>query len=169
MVWMGAVLFACAAITDGLDGWIARRYAQGTPEGAFLDPLADKVLAMAVVLPLTWLGIAPVWMVVILVFRDVSTTLLRWYSLQQGKPVHTLAAARVKTFVQMSGLAMIVVVLALWRDGGQPHAAWAEAVLHGPWVWGFFLVVTLLAVWTLSVYAWRYRCVVLGSWERLLR
>lgn len=169
MVWLGASLFACAAVTDGLDGWIARRYAQGTPEGAFLDPLADKVLALAVILPLSWLGIAPVWMVVILVLRDVLTTLLRWYSLQQGEPVRTLAAARAKTFVQMSGLAAIVVLLALWRDGRHPHAAWAEQALYGPWVWSFFLAVTLLAVWTLGLYAWRYRSVVLASCERLPR
>jgi CDP-diacylglycerol--glycerol-3-phosphate 3-phosphatidyltransferase len=156
-VWGGVVLFALAAATDGLDGWIARRYAQSTPEGAFLDPLADKVLVVSVLLPLSWWMIAPVWMVVILVLRDICTTLLRWYSLQQGTPVRTLPAARVKTFIQMSGLALVLFLLALWRGGDESLAPTAEELLYGPIVWGFFLVMTLLALWTLGLYAWRYR------------
>ncbi len=156
-VWTGALLFAAAALTDGIDGWIARTYNQSTLEGAFLDPLADKVLVLSVLLPLSWLEIAPVWMVVVLVGRDVCTTLLRWYSLSHGKPVRTLRSARVKTFVQMSGLWLVVMLLALWRTGIEPHAAWARTLLYGWPVWGFFCLVTLLALWTLGLYGWRYR------------
>lgn len=164
LVWSGAILFAVAALTDGIDGWIARRYGQSTPEGAFLDPLADKVLVLSVLLPLTWVGIAPVWMVVILVLRDISATLLRWYSLQQGEPVQTLPAARLKTFVQMGGLVPIVLLLALWRGGEQSHAAFAEWILYSGWVQGFFLFIALLALWTLGMYVRRYARV-LFAWR----
>lgn len=166
-VWVGSALFAVAALTDGVDGWVARRYRQSTPEGAFLDPLADKVLVLAVLLPLSWLEIAPVWMVIILVVRDIATTLLRWYSLQQGEPVRTLPAARVKTFVQMSSLAFIVVLLSLWRGGDAASAAVAERLLFGELVWGLFLVMTLLALWTLVLYGWRYRWVFVGLRDRM--
>lgn len=165
-VWMGVLLFAAGALTDGVDGWIARAYNQSTPEGAFLDPLADKVLALSVLLPLSWLEIAPVWMVVVLVVRDTCTTLLRWYSLSRGEPVRTLPSARVKTFLQMSGLWLVVVLLALWRTGIQPYAGWAGEFLYSWIVWGFFLLVTLLALWTLAVYGWRYREVLKALLQR---
>ncbi|MDW8224749.1 MAG: CDP-alcohol phosphatidyltransferase family protein [Bacteroidota bacterium] len=168
MVWVGAFLFAVAAITDGIDGWIARQYAQSTPEGAFLDPLADKVLALSVLLPLSWLGIAPVWMVIVLVVRDIAATLLRWYSLQQGKPVRTLFSAQVKTFLQMGGLAIVVFLLALWRGGGG-YAELAGILLFSDWLWAFFLAITLLALWTLGVYAWRYRNTIAALGGRLFR
>lgn len=161
-IWTGAALFAVAALTDGIDGWVARTYHQSTPEGAFLDPLADKVLALSVLLPLSWLEIAPVWMVVVLVVRDACTTLLRWYLLSRGEPVRTLPSARVKTFLQMSGLWLVVFLLALWRTGVQPYAAQAGELLYGWPVWSFFLLVTLLALWTLGLYSWRYGRIVLG-------
>ncbi|MCS7176960.1 MAG: CDP-alcohol phosphatidyltransferase family protein [Candidatus Kapabacteria bacterium] len=169
VVWLGAFLFAIAALTDGVDGWIARRYAQSTPEGAFLDPLADKVLALSVLLPLGWLGIAPAWMVAILVARDITTTLLRWHAIQQGELLRTLPAAQAKTFVQLGGLVVVVFLVALWRDGRQPHAEFAERMLTSDGVWGFFLVVTLLALWTLAVYAWRYRQLVAAAFSRFYR
>ncbi len=156
-VWSGAGLFAVAALTDSADGWIARRYGQSTLEGAFLDPLADKLVVLAVLGALLWWRIAPGWMVAILLLRDVATTLLRWYSLRHGKPLRTLASARVKTFVQMLGLVFLVVLLALWRSGSAPQARWAEQLLFGWVAWSVLLGMTLLALWTLGLYGWRYR------------
>ena len=156
-VWSGAGLFAVAALTDSADGWIARRYGQSTLEGAFLDPLADKLVVLAVLGALLWWRVAPGWMVAILLLRDVATTLLRWYSLRRGEPVRTLPSARVKTFVQMLGLVFLVVLLALWRNGAAPHAQWAQELLFGWVAWSLLLGMTLLALWTLGLYGWRYR------------
>jgi CDP-diacylglycerol--glycerol-3-phosphate 3-phosphatidyltransferase len=156
-VWSGAGLFAVAALTDSADGWIARRYGQSTLEGAFLDPLADKLVVLAVLGALLWWRVAPGWMVAILLLRDVATTLLRWYSLRRGEPVRTLPSARVKTFVQMLGLVFLVVLLALWRSGAAPHAQWAQELLFGWVAWSLLLGMTLLALWTLGLYGWRYR------------
>jgi cardiolipin synthase len=68
------VVFAVAAVTDGLDGWVARHSGQITRLGAMLDPVADKLLTGTAYVLLTWGGVAscplPVWVTVTLLFRD---------------------------------------------------------------------------------------------------
>jgi cardiolipin synthase len=68
------VVFAVAAVTDGLDGWVARHSGQMTRLGAMLDPVADKLLTGTAYVVLTWGGVAtcplPVWVTVTLLFRD---------------------------------------------------------------------------------------------------
>ena len=65
------VLFACAALTDGLDGILARRFRQTTSAGAFLDPIADKFLLSGVYLALALAGSVPWWLVIVVLGRDV--------------------------------------------------------------------------------------------------
>jgi len=65
------ILFACAALTDGLDGMLARRLGQITPLGTLLDPIADKLLLSGVFLALAITGIMPWWLVIVVLGRDV--------------------------------------------------------------------------------------------------
>ncbi|MGH8253404.1 MAG: CDP-alcohol phosphatidyltransferase family protein, partial [Steroidobacteraceae bacterium] len=58
------LLFGVAALSDGLDGWLAKRYAWTSRLGKILDPLADKLLLVSVFLVLTWLGQVPRWLAV---------------------------------------------------------------------------------------------------------
>lgn len=60
-----------AGASDGLDGFIAKRFNQSSRLGALLDPLADKLLMLATVLTLTWLGLLPLWVTVPILLRDV--------------------------------------------------------------------------------------------------
>jgi len=64
-------LFALAGLSDGLDGYLARRYDWRTPLGALLDPLADKLMLVGVYLVLAWSGGLPLWLVSLVVLRDV--------------------------------------------------------------------------------------------------
>jgi len=64
-------VFALAGISDGLDGYLARRYNWRTPLGALLDPLADKLMLVGVYLVLGWGGMLPWWLVGLVVVRDV--------------------------------------------------------------------------------------------------
>ncbi len=68
---LALVTFAVAGISDGLDGFIARCYNQRTELGAYLDPVADKLLLIAAFLSLAVLRIAPAWVAVIVISRDV--------------------------------------------------------------------------------------------------
>ena len=97
--WSLAV-FIFAAITDWYDGWLARRWGYVTQWGAFLDPLADKVLTSAALIAYAYLGLVSSWMVWIIVIRDVVITVLRSYAEYKGKPVDTSKLAKTKTFAQ---------------------------------------------------------------------
>lgn len=62
--------FIIAAVTDALDGWIARHFHLMTHYGAVMDPLADKLITLVCVVLLTWLGIVPLWLTLAMVVRD---------------------------------------------------------------------------------------------------
>lgn len=65
------LLFAIAGLSDGLDGFLARRYNWYTEFGAFLDPLADKILLVSTFICLTILGVFPLWFTIIVITRDL--------------------------------------------------------------------------------------------------
>jgi cardiolipin synthase len=64
-------VFICAAISDGLDGFIARRFKQKTRVGAYLDPIADKLLLTSSFVAFALLGLIPKWLTILVVSRDV--------------------------------------------------------------------------------------------------
>ena len=65
------LLFAVAAISDGLDGWLAKHFGWTSALGKLLDPIADKVLLVSVYLTLAWVGLVPAWLAMSVVLRDV--------------------------------------------------------------------------------------------------
>jgi len=69
------LLFAIAAISDGLDGWLAKHFGWSTRLGKILDPIADKILLVTVFVTLVWIGLVPIWLAVAAVLRDVIIVL----------------------------------------------------------------------------------------------
>jgi len=67
---LALVLFVIAGITDGLDGWIAKRFGFTSQLGARLDPLADKIIIISAYFMLVYLGLLPFWLVTLVIFRD---------------------------------------------------------------------------------------------------
>jgi len=104
------VVFFIAAITDWYDGWLARKFNYITTWGKFMDPLADKVLTSAALFSFVYLGILELWMVVIIVFRDVFVTGLRLFAEWKNKSFTTSKIAKIKTVVQMVFLFYLVIV-----------------------------------------------------------
>ena len=88
---VAAIIFAVASITDWLDGYLARKWKVVSNFGKFADPLADKMLTMAAFVMLIALGLAPAWVVAIIVCRELAVTGLRLLLVEQGGAV--LAAA----------------------------------------------------------------------------
>ena len=68
---LALVLFAVAGISDGLDGYLAKRYNWSSRLGSILDPLADKLLLVSAFLALAWVGEIPLWLVIAIMARDV--------------------------------------------------------------------------------------------------
>lgn len=100
------VVFAVAALTDAIDGYLARKYDVESELGIFLDPLADKFLTFAgfVCLPFLDPSQFPWWAVALIVLRDISITLLRIYTKKKNITLETRNTAKVKTAIQMAFL-----------------------------------------------------------------
>jgi len=107
------VVYTLAAITDWYDGWLARKFNYITTWGKFMDPLADKVLTSAAFFAFVYLGILELWMVLIVVLRDVIVTGLRLFAEWQNKSFTTSKIAKVKTVVQMVFVFYILIVFTL--------------------------------------------------------
>jgi CDP-diacylglycerol---glycerol-3-phosphate 3-phosphatidyltransferase len=107
-----ALIFALGALTDWLDGWIARRYGMFSAFGAFLDPVADK-LAVAVALILIVQQHATIFMALtaaIIIGREITISALREWMAEIGQKarVRVVAVAKVKTILQMVALVMLL-------------------------------------------------------------
>ena len=74
---IGAAIFGLASITDWLDGYLARRRKQVTAFGQMIDPIADKLLTSAAFISLIQMGLAPAWMVAVIIGRELAVTTLR--------------------------------------------------------------------------------------------
>ena len=107
------MIFFIASITDAYDGYYARKYNQVTPEGKFLDPLADKILVSSAFISFALLDIIEFWMVGLIIFRDLFVTGLRMAMEQKGLSMVTSTIAKAKTVAQMFIISFILCVLGL--------------------------------------------------------
>lgn len=94
-------VFLVAALTDWYDGWLARKFNYITDWGKFWDPLADKILTSTAFLGFVLVGLLELWMVVLIVLRDLIITLLRIYAESRGYNFVTSYYAKWKTVLQM--------------------------------------------------------------------
>ncbi len=101
MIQISFIVFLLAAITDWYDGWLARKFNYITEWGKFLDPLADKVLTSTAFVALVITGILELWMVLLIILRDIIVTGLRMYADNKKVTFSTSYTAKVKTFSQM--------------------------------------------------------------------
>jgi CDP-diacylglycerol--glycerol-3-phosphate 3-phosphatidyltransferase len=106
--WAG-VVYALAAITDMLDGWLARRQGLVSVLGKFLDPLADKLLVAAVLVWLVSMGRISPWIVVVLLSRELTITALRGVASTEGLVIAAGSGGKLKTALQMVGLICLIV------------------------------------------------------------
>lgn len=124
---IGALLFALGGITDWLDGYLARRWNQTSSFGAFLDPVADKLMVAAALILLVELSRAPAWLAVIIIGREITISALREWMAQQGKTKSVAVAyiGKLKTAAQM-----IAIFFLLWF-GPLPFLPWLPTMTVG--------------------------------------
>ena len=106
-------IFLIACITDTYDGYYARKYNQVTPEGKFLDPLADKILVSSAFISFAFIGIIEFWMVGLILFRDLFVTGLRMAVEHKGLSMVTSMIAKAKTTIQYIIIMFILTVMGL--------------------------------------------------------
>ena len=105
----GLAIFLLAALTDLADGMIARRTKAVTVTGTLLDPIADKILMSAAFISLVELGLAPAWMVVVIVGREFAVSGLRHLAHQKGVVIAANWWGKLKTFSQIVAIALLIV------------------------------------------------------------
>jgi cardiolipin synthase len=109
--WRGAFfVFVLAGVSDALDGWLAKTFNLQSELGAVLDPLADKTLIISIYVTLAILGEAPVWLAILIVFRDaliVGGVSVSWF---MGRPmkVRPNVASKITTAAQLTLAALIL-------------------------------------------------------------
>ncbi len=105
------------AATDGLDGYLARRWDNRTRTGAWLDPLADKVFVLATVITLSALDRFPWWATAIIFVREAAISILRVILGLRGKSLPASRGAKAKTLTQVLAITLYVLPLGTWADG----------------------------------------------------
>lgn len=105
---LAAYTWAVLAITDFLDGYLARRFNIESVVGKFLDPLADKLLVMALLVYLVRMGRIPPWIVVVLLAREIAITGLRSIASSEGIVIAAGTGGKWKTALQMVGVLCLI-------------------------------------------------------------
>ncbi|WP_457298689.1 CDP-alcohol phosphatidyltransferase family protein [Phyllobacterium sp. P5_D12] len=133
--YVGAALigFVVAGVSDGIDGFIARRYNQGSELGAYLDPIADKLLLVSLFVVLGFVKELPVWLVVIVVSRDIFIIGAVLLGAVIGKPLemHPLLVSKANTAFQIILVAVTLADIAFdfSLTGSRVVLVWIVALL----------------------------------------
>jgi len=106
--FLAALLYAAVAATDFLDGWLARRLDLETVIGKFLDPLADKLIAMAALVMLVHLGRVGAWVVILVLAREFAVTGLRTIAMSEGIVIAAGQEGKYKTAIQLAGIVFLL-------------------------------------------------------------
>ena len=105
---LAGIVFTLAALTDGLDGYIARRKGSVTTFGTLMDPLADKLLIIASLVSLVSLDRLEAWIAMVIIAREVAVTLLRAVAVQQGVVISASWLGKLKTTVQIAAIIALI-------------------------------------------------------------
>jgi CDP-diacylglycerol--glycerol-3-phosphate 3-phosphatidyltransferase len=118
--WVAAILFSAAAITDYLDGYIARTRGLVSNLGKVMDPVADKLLVSSAFIMLTALGWVPAWMVCIIIGREIAVTGLRNIIAEHREDVSASNLGKYKTGFQIAAVIPLLIHYPFW--GLNPQA-----------------------------------------------
>src|SRR4249919_4320312 len=105
---VGAAIFGIAALTDVLDGYLARRRKQITTLGQLMDPLADKLLITAALFSLVQMDLVPAWMAVLLVGREFAVTVLRSIAHGKGMVIPASPMGKIKMAAEVTAILALI-------------------------------------------------------------
>jgi CDP-diacylglycerol--glycerol-3-phosphate 3-phosphatidyltransferase len=115
------LLFIIAGITDGLDGYLARKMNLTSKLGLYLDPIADKLLVSSVLITLTYYHQIPLWVTLILVGREFLINGLRAFYAMEGIAIYPSSSGKIKTALQLIGISCVLFNIALERIDAIAH------------------------------------------------
>ncbi len=112
---VAVVIFLVAASTDWLDGYLARKRQQVTTLGKLLDPIADKLLTVSAFISLVELGLAPAWMIVVIVGREFAVSGMRSIAAARGVIMAASPWGKIKTVSQIVAIVLLILTHTLER------------------------------------------------------
>jgi len=115
--YAAAAVFVAGGLSDGLDGYLARRHGMTTRMGMWLDPLSDKLLVSGAVISLVIVDRFPLWAAVIIVVREIAVTVLRSVKGTQGESMPASGLGKAKTASQLVAVTLYLLPLGSWADG----------------------------------------------------
>ena len=177
MKFAALIVFSIASLTDFFDGWSARKLKQESELGKFLDPLADKVLVISTLVAFLLIDyLIPLWMIIVIIGRDVLVTVMRYVAVKKGMSIRTSRFGKIKTAFQMISILVIIMIfivrganMTIPEEMMKGHymslvPAWSITVsnMHDKWLiagpYWVMLVVTILTAWSgirYLVFNWR--------------
>lgn len=144
------VVFCLAAVTDFLDGWVARARGEVSPLGVFMDLTADKVLVGGVLVAMVEVGLLPTWIVATIIVRELVIAGVRQAAAAEDVVIAARALGKAKTLTTLVGMA--VLLLAYDAQTGGPLAT--LGIGAGAQLLGFWLMIVATALTVLS--GWGY-------------
>ena len=158
--WSALICFTIAAISDWLDGYLARRLGLVTPMGKLMDPLADKVLVCSAYVYLSSEKFCPVWVTVMILAREFLVTGLRQIAMEAGQVMAADRLGKWKTGLQLTFCITCLVWVAVSQTPGTFWFLRLLTTLSNPASWlqpaslWLALVLTLISGWN---YLWGHR------------
>ena len=107
--FLGALLFSVAALTDLLDGYLARRSKQVTKLGILLDPIADKLLVISALIVLVDIELVPAWIAIVIIAREFVVTGLRVVALTKDVVIPAEMGGKIKVTAQIASIIVLLV------------------------------------------------------------
>ena len=129
-LWAAFVVFAVAAITDRFDGELARSWGQITDFGRIADPIADKALTLCGFGLLSYQGFLPWWLTILIAVRELGITAMRAFFLRRGVVVSANQAGKLKTFMQMVALGMLLIPWAHFTALNEANEGWVVILIR---------------------------------------
>lgn len=132
--WIAFAAFAVAALTDGLDGFAARRLGLVSSAGQLWDPIADKILVLASMAGLVVVGRFPLWAALVIVVREIAVTALRLAASRRGRGFPASPAGKLKTGSQLVAVLLFILpsgTVPGWIEGATLATAVGLTVLSG--------------------------------------
>jgi CDP-diacylglycerol--glycerol-3-phosphate 3-phosphatidyltransferase len=110
---LALAIFVVAGITDILDGYLARKLQVESKVGKMLDPVADKILVLSAFISFVTMNLIYLWMVILIVLRDITITVMRYILEKRDMPMITSPIAKGKTAVQVASVIIILAYLSM--------------------------------------------------------
>jgi CDP-diacylglycerol--glycerol-3-phosphate 3-phosphatidyltransferase len=119
---IAAIVFAGAALTDGLDGYFARSRGAITTFGKLMDPLADKLLIIGALVSLVSLGRLAAWVAMVIIVREVAVTILRTIAAERGLVIAASWLGKAKTVLQIAAVIALI--------AADPAPVWVDVLVY---------------------------------------